>query len=105
MLGIPDIVLIAVLLIASIIFGFLGLRTLIKVFKNMEDEHAPESFYRGGRGVISAVALIFIAAGLHFDSNSILVFGLVFLAEELYETIMAESIMRWGRKQNQMESS
>lgn len=52
----------------------------------------------GGRWLIAGLALGCIAAGLFFRSSTFTTFGVVFLVEEIYETTMALSIVRWGKE-------
>ena len=94
----PEILWVIGLMTVAPILGYRGLRTLISAFRHREDPKAPEAFYRGARGIIAAIALVTIAAGLWFDSEAVFLFGVVFLAEEVYETLMAEGVVRWGRK-------
>lgn len=100
----PELIWIDILLVAAAIFGVRGMRTFMSAMRNRSEKDAPMKFYRGARGVISAIALVTIAAGLWFDSHGLLLFGIVFLAEELYETLMAESVVRWGRKKEERKS-
>ena len=92
------------LIVAAAIFGYRGMRTVVSALRRMDDDDAPEAFYRGARGVVSAIGLLALAAGIWFDSRGMLLFGIVFLAEELYETLMAESVVRWGRQQEKDDS-
>ena len=55
-----------------------------------------------GAGV-RAIGLIALAAGLWFDFRGLLLFGVVFLVEELYETCMVEAVINWGRKQDRID--
>ena len=97
----PEMIWVDVLILGAAIFGYRGMRTLISALRRMDDDDAPEAFYRGARGVVTAIGLVALAAGIWFDSRGMLIFGVVFLAEELYETLMAESVVRWGRKYNE----
>ena len=41
-----------VLIVAAAVFGYRGVRTLVSALRRMDDEDAPEVFYRGVRGVV-----------------------------------------------------
>ncbi len=49
---------------------------------------------RGLQGVVVALALVALAGGLVFGQGWLLVFGAVFLAEELYETGLLILVLR-----------
>ena len=54
---------------------------------------------RGLRGVIVAVSLAALGGGMLFTSSGLLVFGLIFLGEELYATgvlLLALRAGQWG---------
>jgi hypothetical protein len=51
---------------------------------------------RGLRGVIVAVSLAALGGGVLFASKGLLVFGLIFLGEELYETGVLLLALRAG---------
>jgi hypothetical protein len=54
---------------------------------------------RGIRGVIVAVGLGALSGGLLFASKGLLVFGAIFLGEELYETGVVLLALRAGLKE------
>ena len=58
------------------------------------DEAASVWLVRGIRGLVVAVAAWALAAGMLFAQTWLLVFGGVFLAEELYETGVVVLILR-----------
>jgi hypothetical protein len=53
---------------------------------------------RGIRGAIVAVGLVAIGSGLLLASKGLLMFGAIFLAEELYETGVVLLTLRAGQK-------
>lgn len=63
-----------------------------------EDPDAPLHLARGARWFITALALACIAAGLCVESDAFVLFGVVFLLEELYETTAVVWIFTWGRR-------
>lgn len=92
------------LLLAGALFTYRGVRGVIAALRSMEeDKRALERFYRAAREGIGGVALAVIAAGLWAESDGLVVFGLVFLGEELYETTMAAAVTRWGREREERE--
>ena len=78
--------------------GFVrGVPMISRSLGDAESDGAPLLLLQGGRWAIAAAALACLAAGLFASSTGLAVFGLVFLLEELYETTVALSILRWGR--------
>ena len=62
-------------------------------------DHAasPLRVVRGLRGVIVAVSLVALGGGMLFTSTGLLVCGLIFLGEELYETGVILLALRAGK--------
>ena len=60
---------------------------------------------RGIRGLVVAIAAWALAAGLLFAQTWLLVFGGVFLVEELYETGVVIVILRWSTGQRPFSAS
>ena len=87
------------LVLAAIVCFVHAARMLGRMFK--DHDHPDSAFWliRGGRALIVSIALVAIAAGLHFDAAALRLFGVVFLLEELYETGMVLAVLRWSRRQ------
>jgi hypothetical protein len=63
-----------------------GARLLVCAVRRADDPASSLRAVRGIRGVVIGVAAWALAAGLLLEQMWLLVFGAVFLAEELYET-------------------
>ena len=63
-----------------------GGRLLALGLREADDEASSLRVIRGIRGVVVAVGLGALAGGVLFAQTWLLVFGAIFLAEELYET-------------------
>jgi len=65
-----------------------------------EASHPSSSLWlvRGLRGGIVALALVAQAGGVLFEQNWLLIFGAIFLGEELYETGFLICVLRAGEK-------
>jgi hypothetical protein len=63
-----------------------GARLLVHAVRRADDPASSLRAVRGIRGVVIGVAAWALAAGLLLEQTWLLVFGAVFLAEELYET-------------------
>jgi hypothetical protein len=63
-----------------------GAGLLVRAVRRADDPVSSLRAVRGIRGVVIGVATWALAAGLLFEQTWLLVFGAVFLAEELYET-------------------
>jgi hypothetical protein len=62
-----------------------------------EKDGAPLVLIRGLRAFIVALAFAAIAFGRWTASDGFVLFGIFFLAEELYETGLILLILRWGK--------
>jgi hypothetical protein len=71
-----------------------GVRSFARGYRDADDPWASLRVIRGIRSVIVAVATWALAAGLLLDQTWLLVFGAVFLAEELYETGVVELVLK-----------
>jgi hypothetical protein len=74
-----------------------------RVLHGLRDGDAPAAslrIVRGIRGIVVAVALWALAAGLLFSQTWLLVFGGIFLGEELYETGVVVRALGAGRRAN-----
>ena|SRR3989442_11062168 len=73
---------------------FRGLRLLARGLRCADDPSASLWVVRGLRGIVVAVGAGALAGGMLFGQVWLLVFGAVFLAEELYETGVLALILR-----------
>ena len=71
-----------------------GGRLIARALREAGDDEASLRLIRGIRGVVVAVGLEALAAGLGFGERWLIAFGLVFLAEELYETGVVALVLR-----------
>jgi hypothetical protein len=76
-----------------------GVGLVARGLSHADDPSASLWLVRGIRGIVVAVGVGALAAGLFFEQLWLRVFGLVFLAEELYETGVLALILRAGRRQ------
>ena len=83
-----------VLVLAGAIAGIRGIRRLTWSIRNADDGAAALSLVRGIRGVVGGVGAWALAGGMLLGATWLLVFGVVFLAEELYETAVLAVILR-----------
>jgi hypothetical protein len=71
-----------------------GVRRLTAALRDADDPGASLRLARGLRGVVVAVGLWSLAGGVFLEQTWLLVFGGVFLAEELYETGVLILVLR-----------
>ena len=76
--------------------GIRGTRLLILGIRRSADPDAPLRVVRGLRGLIWAICAAAFAAGLVLEQRWLLVFGGLWLAEEIYETGVLALILRAG---------
>jgi hypothetical protein len=81
--------------------GLRGMRLVVGALRDADDPSASVRLVRGIRGVVVAVGVEALAGGILFGQTWLLVFGSVFLAEELYETGVLALILRVGRVQSE----
>jgi hypothetical protein len=79
--------------------GGRGIRLLVRGLRGADDPSAPLWVIRGIRGIVVAVAAAALTGGMLFGQTWLLVFGAVFLAEELYETGVIALVLRAGQRQ------
>jgi hypothetical protein len=77
--------------------GVRGVRRLTQALRGADDPRAPLELIRGIRGIVVAVAVGALASGLVFGQKCLLVFGAIFLTEELYETGVVALVLRADR--------
>lgn len=82
----------------AVVFGWRGVRRLRRAHDHLDSVEGALSLVRGFRGVLIAAGSIAYAAGLLADSDIVRLIALVIVAEELYETTMAELLLRAARK-------
>lgn len=78
--------------------GVRGVRLLARGLRHGDDPDAPLWIVRGLRGVIVALSMGALSAGVVFAQLWLIVFGAVWLAEEIYETGVLALILRSGAK-------
>jgi hypothetical protein len=74
-----------------------GVALFLRAVRRADDPDSSLWLIRGIRGIVVAVAAASLAAGMLTGSTGFLVFGVVFLAEELYETGVVALVLRAGR--------
>jgi hypothetical protein len=75
-----------------------GARLATRALRDSDDTASSLWLIRGIRGLVVAIAAWALAAGLLFAQTWLLVFGAVFLAEELYETGVVIVVLRWSQR-------
>jgi hypothetical protein len=73
-----------------------GARLVGRAVRHGDDTASSLWLIRGIRALVVAVATWSLAGGVLFTQTWLLVFGGVFLAEELYETGIVIAILRWS---------
>jgi len=71
-----------------------GARRMIRALRRADEPTSSLTLIRGIRGLVVGVAAWALAGGMLFAQTWLLVFGGVFLAEELYETGVVVLILR-----------
>ena len=71
---------------------------VVRSLADADDPSASLWLIRGIRGVVVGVAAGALASGFLFEQTWLLVFGGIFLAEELYETGVVALILRAGQE-------
>jgi hypothetical protein len=89
-------VFVAVALLLGAWAGGRGLRLLGRGLRHGDDPEAALSIVRGLRGIIVAVCAAAVAAGVLFEQRWLIVFAVLWLAEEIYETGVLALILRAG---------
>jgi hypothetical protein len=73
-----------------------GARRFARGYRGADDPASSLQVVRGIRGLVVAVGAWALAGGLLLEQTWLLVFGAVFLAEELYETGVVALVLRAG---------
>jgi hypothetical protein len=71
-----------------------GARLILRALRHGDDPSASVRLVHGIRGGVLAVAFAALAGGILFTQAWLLLFGMVFLAEELYETGVVALVLR-----------
>ena len=88
------------LVILAAIFAWRGIRTISRNRRNSDDIEASLRLVQGIRGIVFTVAFLCLAAGIFFSYRPLLLFGVVFLAEEIIEIGAVLLALKWGKKQD-----
>ena len=75
-----------------------GMRQLARGLREIDHPTSALRVVRGLRGVIVAVSLAAFGGGMLFTSTELVVIGLIFLGEELYETGVLLWALRAGQR-------
>lgn len=75
-----------------------GIRGLAKGLCEVNHPASALRVVRGIRGVIVAVSVAALGGGMLFASTGLVVFGVIFLGEELYETWVILLALRAGQR-------
>jgi hypothetical protein len=78
--------------------GARGVRLVARGLRDADDPDAPLRLVRGLRGIIVAICGAALAAGVLFEQVWLLVFGGLWLAEEILETGVLALILRADRR-------
>jgi hypothetical protein len=85
--------------------GARGVRLLARGLARGEDPSAPLWVVRGLRGIIVALCMASLAIGTVLGQMWLVVFGALWLAEEIYETGILALILRAGARENGRSST
>jgi hypothetical protein len=80
--------------------GARGVRLLIRGLTSGDAPSGPLWVVRGLRGIVVAASVMALASGVLFEQLWLLVFGGIWLAEEIYETGVLALILRAGQRQS-----
>lgn len=100
---IPHALLITVLVLAAAGFLYRSVRLLRRLVRNVQERGSAFTLTRCIRAFIIAVALGCIAGGLQYGGRALVLFGLCFLAEELYETAMILLVLKDGVRRRALQ--
>jgi hypothetical protein len=84
------------LIVAGVCAAVHGARLVRRALRHGDEAGSSLWLIRGIRALVVAVATWSLAGGLLFTQTWLLVFGGVFLAEELYETGVVIALLRWS---------
>jgi hypothetical protein len=100
-----SLVLATLVLLIAVGAAWRGAHLLAKGLRHANDPAGSLWVVRGLRGVIVAVGLAALGGGVLLASKGLLVFGAIFLGEELYETGVVLLALRAGLKASKERSS
>ena len=86
-----------VALLALVVGLYAAVRGVRRVVRGLRGADSLE-LVRGLRGLVVAIAALAVAVGVLSGETGFVVFGAVFLGEELYETGVLALIIRRGRR-------
>ena len=89
------------LVVAAIRPAWKGARLIGRALRETDDPESSLWLIRGIRGVVVAIGVVALAAGLGFDQRWLVAFGVVFLAEELYETGVVALVLRASARESE----
>ncbi|HET7853994.1 MAG TPA: hypothetical protein VFM04_06025 [Candidatus Methylomirabilis sp.] len=81
-----------------------GARLFLRGVREADHPSASLWVVRGIRAVIVTVAMGAFAGGLLYNQGWLLIFGVVFLGEELYETGFVSLALRAGQKESKRDT-
>lgn len=82
------------LMLGAVWMGARGMTLLGRALRHADNDAAPLCMARGLRGIVVAIGAACLAGGLLLGQTWLLVFGAVFLAEEIYETGVVILVLR-----------
>jgi len=85
--------------------GARGVSLLARGLRRGEDPSAPLWVVRGLRGIIVALCMVSLAVGTVLGQVWLVVFGALWLAEEIYETGVLALILRAGARESERSST
>jgi len=85
--------------------GVRGVSLLARGLRRGEDPSAPLWVVRGLRGIIVALCMAALAVGTVLGQVWLVVFGALWLAEEIYETGVLALILRAGARESERSST
>ena len=88
----------AILVLGGVAAAVHGARLATRAVRDGDNTASSLWLIRGIRGLVIAVTVWALAAGLLLAQTWLLVFGAVFLAEELYETGVVIVVLRWPQR-------
>ncbi|MCI0410507.1 MAG: hypothetical protein L0191_18430 [Acidobacteria bacterium] len=91
-----SLILATLFLVVAVVAAWRGARLFMRGLRNADDPRASLWIVRGIRAGIIALAMGAFAGGLLYNQGWLLIFGAIFLGEELYETGLILLALRAG---------